>query len=137
MKSEFIIALAQLAAERNLPKEVILRTLETALASTFTKDSFAGQNVTVKILTQTGEVKVYLQKVVAEEVANPHGEISLSEAQRLKGDIQVGEMIEVETVPENAGRIVAQTAKQVMLQRLHKIKQSRYQIVEQQMQYLF
>ncbi len=121
-KSEFVIALAQLAAERNLPKEVIVRTLEAALASTFRKDSPASQNVSVKLVPQTGEVKVYVQKVVVEKATDLQWEISLSEAQRLKNDVQLSETIEVESTPENAGRIVAQTTKQVMLQRLHEVE---------------
>ena len=118
MKSDFVIALTQLAAERNLPKEVILRTLEAALATTFKKDSFAGQNVSVKVMPQTGEVKIYVEKVVVEKVIDPQQEISLSEARTVKGNISPGETIQVESASEKAGRIIAQTIKQVMLQRL-------------------
>ena len=120
MKSEFIVALTQLAAERNLPKEVILKTIETALAASLKRDKFAGsENIFVKLMPQTGEVKVYAQKVVVEKVADPGEEILLSEAQELKGHVQLGETIDVECTPENIGRILAQTTKQVMLQRLH------------------
>ena len=119
MKTDFGIALTQLAAERNLSKEVILRTVEAALVSIFKRNSFApNQEISVKIAPQTGEVRVYAQKVVVEKPSDLRQELSLSAARKLKPDIHIGEMIQVESTPENAGRIAAQTAKQVILQRL-------------------
>jgi transcription termination/antitermination protein NusA len=119
MKTEFVIALTQLAAERNLPKEVILKTVESALVPIFKKTSFApDQEISVKILTQTGDVKVFAPKKVVKRRTDPRKEMLLSEARKLKADAQVGDVIEVECTPENAGRIAAQTAKQVILQRL-------------------
>ena len=119
MKTEFVIALTQLAAERNLPKEVILRTVEAALVPVFKKNNFApDQDVSVRIAPQTGEVKVYARKVVVKRRTDPSQELSLTEAKKLKADAQLGETIEVESTPPNAGRIAAQTAKQVILQRL-------------------
>jgi N utilization substance protein A len=120
MKSDFTIALTQLAAERNLPKEVILKTIETALAASLMKERFGGnENISVKIVPQTGEVKVQVQKLVVKKVSDPYQEILLSEARKLRENVQPGEMVEVESTPENIGRILAQTTKQVMLQRLH------------------
>lgn len=119
MKTEFVIALTQLAAERNLPKEVILKTVESALVPIFKKTSFApDQEINVKILSQTGDVKVYAQKKVVKRRSDPRKEMLLSEARKHKAEAQVGDIIEVECTPENAGRIAAQTAKQVILQRL-------------------
>ena len=119
MKTEFVIALTQLAAERNLPKEVILKTVELALVPIFKKTSFApDQEISVKILSQTGDVKVFAPKKVVKRRSDPRKEMLLSEARKLKADAQVGDVIEVECTPENAGRIAAQTAKQVILQRL-------------------
>ncbi|OGO09468.1 MAG: hypothetical protein A2Y61_07630 [Chloroflexi bacterium RBG_13_60_13] len=119
MKTEFVIALTQLAAERNLPKEVILKTVEAALVPIFKKTSFApDQEISVKILSQTGDVKVYAQKKVVKRRSDPRKEMLLSEARKHKAEAQVGDIIEVECTPENAGRIAAQTAKQVILQRL-------------------
>jgi N utilization substance protein A len=119
MKTEFVIALTQLAAERNLPKEVILKTVESALVPIFKKTSFApDQEINVKILSQTGDVKVYAQKKVVKRRSDPRKEMLLSEARKHKAEAQVGDVIEVECTPENAGRIAAQTAKQVILQRL-------------------
>ena len=119
MKTEFVIALTQLAAERNLPKEVILKTVESALVPIFKKSSFApDQEISVKILVQTGEVKVYAQKKVVKRRTDPRQQMLLSEAKKLKADARVGDVIEVESTPPDAGRIAAQTAKQVILQRL-------------------
>ncbi len=119
MKTEFVIALTQLAAERNLPKEVILRTMESALVPIFKKTSFApDQEIWVKISSQTGEVKVFARKTVVKRRRDPRLEMLLSEARKHKPEAQVGDVLEVEATPEDAGRIAAQTAKQVILQRL-------------------
>jgi len=119
MKTEFMAAIAQLSAERNLPKEVILAALESALVSACKKDIFTReQDISAKIDPNTGDIKVYIRKVVVESVTNPHREISLDDARKLRDSIQVGEIVEVESTPRDAGRIAAQTARQVVLQRL-------------------
>ncbi len=119
MKNEFLIAITQLSAEKNLPKEVVFQAVESALALAYRKESFAGNpNISVKIIPQTGEVKVYAQKTVVEQAVDVVTEISLGEARRSKPDAALGEEIIVEVTPANAGRIAAQTAKQVVLQRL-------------------
>jgi N utilization substance protein A len=120
MKSEFMLAITQLAAEKKLPLEVVLEVVETALVSAFKKDSFApNQQVSVKLNPNTGKVTVFAEMTVVETVADPVYEISLDNARKIKEDIQIDETIEVESTPQNAGRIAAQTAKQVVLQRLH------------------
>jgi N utilization substance protein A len=118
MKSDFLIAITQIAAEKNLPKEVVLQAVETALASAYKKDSEATGNIVVRIDRNSGNVNVYAQKAVVEEVEDPRVDIALEEARRLKPDVQLGEIMEFEVTPANAGRIAAQTAKQVVLQRL-------------------
>jgi N utilization substance protein A len=118
MKSDFLIAITQIAAEKNLPKEVVLQAVETALASAYKKDSEATGNIVVKIDRNTGNVQVYAQKAVVEEVEDSRVDIALEEARRLKPDVELGEIMEFEVTPANAGRIAAQTAKQVVLQRL-------------------
>lgn len=120
MKSEFMLAITQLAAEKKLPLEVVLEVVEAALVSAFKKDSFApNQQVSVKLNPNTGKVTVFAEMTVVETVADPVCEISLDAARKIKEDIQIDETIEVESTPQNAGRIAAQTAKQVVLQRLH------------------
>jgi N utilization substance protein A len=118
MKSDFLIAITQIAAEKNLPKEVVLQAVETALASAYKKDSEATGNIVVRIDRNSGSVHVYAQKAVVEEVEDTRVDIALEEARRLKPDVELGEIMEFEVTPANAGRIAAQTAKQVVLQRL-------------------
>ncbi|MBA7503328.1 Transcription termination/antitermination protein NusA [subsurface metagenome] len=119
MKTEFMAAIAQLSAERNLPKEVILAALESALVSAYKKDIFTReQDISAKIDPNTGDIKVYIRKVVVESFIDPHQEISLDDARKVRDSIQVGEIVEVESTPRDAGRIAAQTARQVVLQRL-------------------
>jgi len=119
MKSEFMLAITQLAAEKNLPREVVLEAVEAGLVSAFRKNNFAAnQNISVRINPNTGEVTVLAEKTVVETVTDPRRELSLDEAKRIKKGIKLGEAIEVEATPKDAGRIAAQTAKQVVLQRL-------------------
>ena len=120
MKSDFLIALTQLAAERHLPKEQVLQAIEVALASAFKKDNpAAGQNITVTLNPNTGDVSVFALKTVVEDVEDPAREISLQEAVVIKNNVELGdEVAAAEPLPHNASRIAAQTAKQVVLQRL-------------------
>ncbi len=120
-----MLAITQLSAEKNLPKEVVIAAVETALVSAYRKDNFAPtQNISVKIDPVTGGVRVWAEKTVVEQPSDMRREISLSEASKLKPDAQIGETIEAEATPRNAGRIAAQTAKQVILQRLHEAEHS-------------
>ncbi len=120
MKSDFVLAITQLSAEKNLPQEVVIKAVETALVSAYKKDSFAAnQNISVKINPNTGAVQVWAEKTVVEQPSDHRREISLDKAKEIKPDIKLGDTIEVEDTPHNAGRIAAQTAKQVILQRLH------------------
>jgi N utilization substance protein A len=120
MKTEFMVALTQLSAEKHLPKEVVLTAIESALVSAYRKDAFtAGQDIVARINPNTGEVKVYVKKTVVETPSDPLREISLAHAQKINKSAQVGEVLSIESTPPNAGRIAAQTARQVILQRLH------------------
>ncbi|APV44544.1 N utilization substance protein A [Dehalogenimonas formicexedens] len=120
MKSDFMLAITQLSAEKNLSKEVVLAAVEAALVSAYRKESFApNQNIQAKIDPATGRVKVWAEKTVVEKVEDPRKEITLAEAKRVQPGIQLGEPVVVEATPADAGRIAAQTAKQVILQRLH------------------
>ena len=120
MKSDFLIALTQLAAERHLPREQVLLAIEVALASAFKKDNPAiGQNISVKLNPNTGQVGVYALKTVVETVDDPEREITVSDAQLIKQGAALGDDVAAaEPLPHNASRIAAQTAKQVVLQRL-------------------
>jgi N utilization substance protein A len=120
MKTEFMVALTQLSAEKHLPKEVVLSAIESALISAYRKDAFsAGQDISAKINPNTGEVKVYVRKIATENPTDTIREISLADAQKIERNAQIGDTINIESTPPNAGRIAAQTARQVILQRLH------------------
>ncbi len=118
MKSDFYTAVAQISAERGVAREVILETIEEALASAYKRAFGVKQNVTVKVDPSTGNAKVYAEKVVVDVVADPLTEISLEEARRVQKDAQLGDTIWVEVTPKNFGRIAAQTAKQVLYQKI-------------------
>ena len=120
MKSDFMVALKQLAAERHLPMEQVLGAIEIALASAFKKDNPAsGQNISVTLNPNSGEVSVYALKTVVDIVEDDEREITLAEARRIRKDAAIGdEVAAAEPLPHNASRIAAQTAKQVVLQRL-------------------
>jgi len=125
MKSDFLLAITQLSAEKNLPRDVVIAAVESALVSAYRKDNFAtNQNISVKINPATGKVKVWAEKTVIEVPSDRRCEISLDEARRIRQDAQLGDTLLVEATPHNAGRIAAQTAKQVILQRLHEAEHS-------------
>ena len=118
-KSEFMLAITQLAAEKNLSREIVLDVVEAALVSAFRKNSFAAnQEISVKLNPDTGEVTVFANKTVVETVTDPGRELSLDEAKKINQHAELDEELTVEATPKNAGRIAAQTAKQVVLQRL-------------------
>jgi N utilization substance protein A len=119
MKTEFMAAITQLSSERNLPREVILEAIEAALVSAYKKEVFIGeQEVAVKIDAVSGDIHVFLIKSVVEEVTTPDTEMSLSEARKVRRGAAIGDVIEIESTPQGAGRIAAQVARQVVLQRL-------------------
>ena len=94
MKSDFLLAITQLSAEKNLPKDVVLTAVEAALVSAYKKDSFSSnQNIAVKINPGTGRVEVWVEKTVVDKVKDPALEITLREAKKLKSDIKTGEII--------------------------------------------
>ncbi len=120
MKSDFLLAITQLSAEKNLSKEVVLGAVEAALVSAYRKDNFTpDQNISVKINPNTGKVEVWAEKTVVESPSDSRSQISLDEARQVKEDVQLDDVIVIEATPRDAGRIAAQTAKQVILQRLH------------------
>jgi len=120
MKTEFMVALTQLAAEKHLPKEVVLSAIESALVSAYRKEAFTlNHDIVAKINPSNGEVKVFIRKTVVESVDDPIREIAIADAQKYDRNAQIGEVINIESTPPNAGRIAAQTARQVILQRLH------------------
>lgn len=119
-KTEFMNALMQLAAEKNLPKEIVLTALESAMVSAYRKESYThGEDISVKIHPISGEVKLTLRKTVVETPEDEYREISLKDANKIDKTLRTGDTLTFELAPPNAGRIPAQIAKQVILQKLH------------------
>ena len=127
MKSDFMMALNQLSAERGLAKDQVLRAIEVALASAFRRDDPAGgQNLSVKLNPNTGEISIFALRTVVAEVEFPDTEIALADALKIRSDVQIGdEVAESEEVPHDASRIAAQTARQVIMQRLREAEREK------------
>ena len=113
-----MIAITQLAAEKTLPQEVVLEAMEAALVSAYKKDSEMIGDIAVRIDRETGEHHVYRQHTVVQEVEDEESEITIQEARKRKPDAQIGDVLREEVHPGAAGLIAAQTAKQVVRQRL-------------------
>ncbi len=124
INKEFIEALEDLEAERGIQADVILEALEAALISAYKKNFGSSQNVRVEINRETGEIHVYFRKTVVEEVEDERVEMSLEEARLLDPEFEVGDMFESEVTPRSFGRIAAQTAKQVVVQRIREAERS-------------
>ncbi|ACL69539.1 transcription termination factor NusA [Halothermothrix orenii] len=118
MNIEFLHALDDIEKEKGISKEVLIEAIETALLSAYKKEFGSKENVRVHIVPDSGEVHVYSQKKVVDEVNNERKEISLEEAQKLNKNYEPGDIVEKEVTPANFGRIAAQTAKQVVMQRI-------------------
>jgi len=118
MRNELILAIKQLSEERKLPPDVILKVAEDAVASAYKKDYGPAMNVRAKIDPKTGQVKIFLDKTVVEKVTNPKTQISLEEALKINPGVSIGQTISVEDTPPGFGRIAAQTARQVILQKI-------------------
>ncbi len=118
MKNDFIIAVNQVCSERSLPKEVVLEAIEAALISAYKRNFGAAQDIIARIDPDSGQAQVYAEKKVVEEVVDKRAEVSLEEARKIDENAAVGETIMIEATPRNFGRIAAQTAKQVILQRI-------------------
>jgi N utilization substance protein A len=116
---QLALAIRAIAEEKNLPEETVQEVVEQALAAAYRRDyGEREQEVRVTMNLNTGDVDAYVAKEVVENVENPAYELSLSEAQVMKKDAAIGDEVEVHEKVNNFGRVAAQTAKQVILQRL-------------------
>jgi N utilization substance protein A len=120
MKSEFLLAFNQICSERNLPREVVLEALTNALVSAYRKNvnASSAQTITAKIDGETGAARIFAEKEVVESVTDERTEVPLDEARQVVKEANVGDMVMIDSTPVDCGRIAAQTAKQVILQRI-------------------
>lgn len=116
---QLVMAIKQIAEEKNLPEDVIQEVIEQALAAAYRKDfGDREQEIRSSINLHTGDVTVFVTKEIVDTVEDDHYEISVSDAQVIKKNAKAGETIEILAKPETFGRVAAQTAKQVILQKL-------------------
>ena len=118
MNSDFMDALNDIEKEKGIDKEILIEAIEAALISGYKRNFNSAQNVRVDVSRATGAVKVYARKAVVEEVLDPRLEISLEAAQEIDPNYQFDDIVEIEVTPRDFGRIAAQTAKQVVTQRI-------------------
>ncbi len=118
MKSELVMAINQICSERNLPQDVIIEAIETSLVSAYKKNYGGNQNIKATIDVDSGEPVVYTERIVVEQVQDDRFEIDLAEARKHDKKAVLGTIIHIDITPESFGRIAAQTAKQVILQRI-------------------
>ncbi|MCL6590208.1 MAG: transcription termination factor NusA [Firmicutes bacterium] len=124
MNHEFMDALEQVEREKGISKEILLDAIETALASAYKRDQKVAQSIEVRIDPGTGAFHVYTHKTVVEEVEDDKNEIELAEAQKINPIYELGDLVEFEIFPKEFGRIAAQTAKQVVVQRIREAERS-------------
>ncbi len=116
--TELILALQELEKEKGIKKEYLLESIETALVTAYKRNFDSEENVKVTMDEQTGEVHIYAIKDIVEKVENQNSQILLEDAQKIDAKLQIGDKAEIELAPKNFGRIAAQTAKQVIVQKI-------------------
>jgi N utilization substance protein A len=118
LKSDFMMAINQVCHERQLPLDIVLEAVEVALVSAYKRNYLGHHSITAQIDQKSGDPLVFIEKVVVEEVKDDKNEVSLKEARAVNPRAETGSLVSVESTPANFGRIAAQTAKQVILQRI-------------------
>ena len=118
MNKEFIFAMDALEKEREISKDLLIEAIESALVSAYKKNYGTSQNVRVNIDREQGDIDVFMRKDVVEEATDPFAEVSLEEARAIDPEYELGDVIEYRVTPKDFGRIAAQTAKQVVVQRI-------------------
>ena len=124
MSKEMLNALDTLEAEKGVSKEIVIEALEAALVSAYKRHYGQSQNVEVEFNEKKGDIHVYAVKEVTEEVMDSQLEVSLKDAMEINPAYEIGDTIRFEVTPKDFGRIAAQTAKQVILQRVREAERS-------------
>ena len=118
MSMDFIEAMNELEREKGISKDVLFEAIEAALISSYKRNFNTAQNVRVDMNRNTGVIKVFARKLIVDEVLDPRTEISLHAAREINPHFQIEDIAEIEVTPRDFGRIAAQTAKQVVTQRI-------------------
>ncbi len=119
---ELILALEELEKEKGIKKEYVLESIETALVTAYKRNFDALENVKVDIDHKTGATHIYSVKEIVENANDEVTEISLEDAHKINKNLQYGDTVDIEIVPKDFGRIAAQTAKQVIVQKLREVE---------------
>lgn len=125
MNKEFILAIDQIVKSKGISKESILDALEKALIKSYEKNFQNNDNVKVDINSETGEIKVFSLKTVSDEALDTVENISLEEAKKIDPNFQIGDIVQVEITPKNFGRIAAQTARNIILQKIKDLEKDK------------
>ena len=125
-KNEFSLAFNEVLEEKQLSKDVILNAIESAMVSAYRRavNASTAQHVEAKIDADTGKVMVFAEKEVVEDILEPKTEVLLEDARKVNPEAQLGDMVVVETTPSDFGRVAAQTARQVIQQRIREAERS-------------
>ena len=118
MNTEFMEALTDLERDKGIKKDILLEAIETALISAYKRHFGTDQNARVEIDGDTGEIKVFAIKNVVDEIEDEETEITVEQAREINEKYEAGDVVETEVTPRDFGRIAAQTAKQVVVQRI-------------------
>ena len=118
MNAEFMQAFEELGKEKGIAPEILFDAIEAALISAYKRNFGSAQNVRVSLDRITGEIHVFARKIVVTELTEQHLEVSLAEAKEIDPRYEENDIIEIEVTPKDFGRIAAQTAKQVVVQRI-------------------
>ncbi len=122
INKEFFLALNELERGGKITKELLIESLEAGLASAYKKEYGESRNITVRLNEEKMSLKVYAHRIVVEDVENDDSEISLEDAQAIKPSYKVGDVVIEDITPKDFSRIAAQTAKQVIMQRINDAK---------------
>lgn len=125
MSSELFESLELIEEEKGISRDVILDALESALISAYRKHFGAAQDVGVTFDEETGDIRIIARKNVVEEVEDRENEVSVEEAKRINEKYEAGDVAEFEVTPKSFGRIAAQTARQVVFQRMHEAEREK------------
>jgi N utilization substance protein A len=118
MNREFILAVEELEREKDISKDMLIEAIEVALISAYKKNYGTSQNVSVNIDRETGDIDVYMRKDVVETVEDEAVQVAVADVIAIDPNYRVGDAIEYRVTPKDFGRIAAQTAKQVVMQRI-------------------
>jgi transcription termination/antitermination protein NusA len=126
MKNEFLLAFNDVLEDKQLPKEVILQAIESAMVSAYRRavNASTAQHVEAKVDPSTGQVTIYAEKEVVEDMVDERTEVMLEDAHKVNPLAELGDMVIVETTPRDFGRVAAQTARQVIQQRIREAERN-------------